>query len=777
MAEEDEKLNDTLEDVSKRLTEGNRNHVAEMSQMKKEINVMKEIAEAVLDIRQMMALSALADKRSGSLGTQEDASSDKGSLKTDDLEDVDTPKEVIAAIAGAITGLVAGIVSGIAGLVSSFLGRVSSMVIGEKNLAKITKSWKGLLTAISEFFVGVKNFLMKPFSKLSKSMKAAEAATKSSKLGKLFGAFSKYFKMMGATFQTAIAPAKMALKEISSMGKVFKSFFKFFKGFGKVLGRFFAPIMIAFDAITDIFRIFSDDTTSLKDKLIDSLAAIPKAIGNFFIEIPEMVKKGISWLFEKLLGPENPITKFLDSFSFTEMWSSAVESVTKFFKEFNLEPITNFFKESGEWVKDKFTGAMNGISSVWTTVKDSASAVFDNVKGVFSGIGKVFTTAKDWITETWETVAPVLERVWHTVTAPWRIFFKLIGLVFDDLKVVFTTAKDWVVETWNTFKPVIDAAWELVKIPFKAVGDAISGMFDGLKSIFTTAKDWMADQWVVVKQLISDGWELVKKPFTAIGNAITTMFDGVKSIFTGAKDWVVDNWDTIKEGLDTAWSLVKAPFESIFGGIKTIFLGMEKFFNDAEEGLDEGYESMKEKVIGLVMAPIDLLKKTIDYLKNLLSWENIKSSVTSMNPIPAIGSAIKNLVAGIAKAALEKFPALKYIPGFSKLAKGATETVENAISPPPAANQAVYADPSATISGLGQESVAMSDELVINKQQLDNTMSEGPLRSASNDGGVMAVDASQSNVTNVTNYMPSTQPSSRDNSDLQYLYRATGTTR
>ena len=286
MAEEDEKLNDTLEDVSKRLTEGNRNHVAEMSQMKKEINVMKEIAEAVLDIRQMMALSALADKRSSSLGTQEDKPDKKSPLKTDDnLEEVDTPKEMIAAIAGAIAGLVAGFVSAIGRLTKV----MSLKILGAGNYKKLTKAWRSVLTAVSEFFVGVKNFVMQPFSKLSKSMKAAEAATKSSKLGKLFGAFSKYFKMMGATFQTAIAPAKMALKEISSMGKVFKSFFKFFKGFGKVLGRFFAPIMIAFDAITDIFRIFSDDTTSLKDKLIDSLAAIPKAIGNFFIEIPEMV--------------------------------------------------------------------------------------------------------------------------------------------------------------------------------------------------------------------------------------------------------------------------------------------------------------------------------------------------------------------------------------------------------------------------------------------------------------------------------------------------------
>jgi hypothetical protein len=594
--------------------------------------------------------------------------------------------------------------------------------------------------------------MMQPFAKLSKTMKAAETATKSSKLGQLFGAFSKYFKMAGATFQTAIAPLKMALKEISSMGKVFKSFFKFFKGFGKVLGRFFAPIMIAFDVIVDLFRIFSDDTTSLKDKLIDSLAAIPKAIGNFFIEIPEMVKKGISWLFEKMLGPENPITKFLDSFSFTEMWSSAVDSITKFFKEFNLEPITNFFKESGEWVKEKFDSVMTGI------------------KGVF-------TTAKDWITETWGTVAPGLERAWKFVTAPIRIWFKLFGLIFEDLKEIFVTAKDWVVENWATFEAVIKSAWDTVMIPFNALGNSITKMFDGVKSVFTTAKDWVVDTWESMKPTLTAAWDLLMIPVNGMLNIFNDLFEGVTSIFTTAKEWVVDTWEKMDVSLSHAWELVKAPFEGIFNGIKSIFLGMETFFNTAEEGLDEGYESMKEGVIGLVMAPINLLKKSIDFLKDLLTWENIKSSVTSLNPIPAIGDAITSLVGGIAKAALEKFPALKYVPGFSKLAKMGSSTASNAVSPPPAANQAVYADPPATISGLGQESVAMSDELVINKQQLDNTMSQGPLRSASNDGGVMAVDASQSNVTNVTNYMPSTQPSSRDNSDMQYMFRATGTTR
>ncbi|MBT6192469.1 MAG: hypothetical protein HOI01_02850, partial [Proteobacteria bacterium] len=47
------------------------------------------------------------------------------------------------------------------------------------------------------------------------------------------------------------------------------------------------------------------------------------------------------------------------------------------------------------------------------------------------------------------------------------------------------------------------------------------------------------------------------------------------------------------------------------------------------------------------------------------------------NPDFAIGDAITSLVGGIAKAALEKFPALKYVPGFSKLAKMGDSTASN----------------------------------------------------------------------------------------------------
>ena len=738
MAEEDEKLNDTLEDVAKRLSEGNRNQVAEMSQMQREMNVMKEIAEAVLDIRQMMALSALAEKRSSSLGTQENEPEKNAPLKTaEDLKEVDTPKEMIAAIAGAIAGLVAGIAAGIAGLASSFLSRVSSMVLGEKNLATITKSWKGVLTAISEFFVGVKNFMMKPFVKLSKSMKAAEQATKSSKLGKLFGAFSKYFKMIGATLETAIAPAKMVLKEIGSMGKVFKSFFKFFKGFGKVLGRFFAPIIIAFDAIRDIFRIFSDDTTSLKDKLIDSLAAIPKAIGNFFIEIPEMIKKGLSWLFEKLVGPDNPITKFLDSFSFTEMWSNSVDSVTKFFKEFNLDSITNFFKESGEWVKDNFASAMNGIDSVWTTVKDAVSKVFDTFKGIFTGIKDFFVKAFSWFTTENEEGQTGVDTIWRGVKG-------IVSKVFGVFEGIFTGVKDFFVKVFSWFtseneegQTSADTVWTTVKDVVTKVFGAFKGIFTGIKDFFVKVSSWFTTENEEGQTGVDTIWQSVKDVVTKVFDTFKGIFSGIKNFFGGVFSWFTTEDEEGQSGVDTIWQTVKDAVTKVFDFYKGIFTGIKDTFTsvlswfttEKEENGDDTENEMKY----ILKKPYEMIKTAIDFLKNLLTWENIKGSVASLNPIPAIGSAIKNLVAGIAAAALEKFPALKYVPGFSKLAKGATETVENAISPPPAANQAVYADPSATISGLGQESVAMSDELVINKQQLDNTMSQGPLRSASND--------------------------------------------
>ena len=105
-------------------------------------------------------------------------------------------------------------------------------------------------------------------------------------------------------------------------------------------------------------------------------------------------------MFEKILGPDNAITKFLDSFSFTEMFDAAIDAVSSFLKNLpeNLSKIGTAIAESlsravdsvsetasnfGKWV-------MESLSGLWESTKET-------VTGIGKTIGQAFSDGVLWI--------------------------------------------------------------------------------------------------------------------------------------------------------------------------------------------------------------------------------------------------------------------------------------------------------------------------------------------------------------------------------------------
>ena len=268
------------------------------------VNILKK----ELDIEKQ---AALKEKRNIVRPSEPETKGGEEVAKPLEVESVFDWKTAAAALAGAAAGLVAGIISGVA----SFLAHITKMLTPNKVMAPITKAWKSVVKTVGSFFTKIGKMVNSVVANLKKPFEMLSKMSKESQLGKVVKSFSKLFDKLIAPIKMAMTPLKAGLDSVRTFGKVFKSFFKVFAKIGKVLGKFFAPIMIGFAVIKDAFKIFSDDTTSLSDKIVDVLFSIPKQIVAFFLEIPDMVKNGISKLTAKLFGPDNPVTKMLDSFN------------------------------------------------------------------------------------------------------------------------------------------------------------------------------------------------------------------------------------------------------------------------------------------------------------------------------------------------------------------------------------------------------------------------------------------------------------------------------
>jgi hypothetical protein len=204
-------------------------------------------------------------------------------------------------------------------------------VVGQR----ITKLFNGLVDIFKFPFEGVIDNVVKPF-------RAVFAASEGpSVLSRIIGAITRPFTaaidfVKGivkpiATFFGSEGPIAKAFGVIKSAFSIFNegsALMKGLAGIGKVIGRLFFPItliMTAYDTIKGALAGFEDDGV---------LGAIQGAITgllNSVIGMPlDLLKDLISWTLEKF-GFKNA-SKSLDSFSFTDLFSQAIDGVFDLFK-------------------------------------------------------------------------------------------------------------------------------------------------------------------------------------------------------------------------------------------------------------------------------------------------------------------------------------------------------------------------------------------------------------------------------------------------------------
>lgn len=175
-------------------------------------------------------------------------------------------------------------------------------------------------------------------------------------------------------------------------------------------------------------------------------------------------------------------------YSFFDWCVGIFDTVVKFFSDL-WEGIKNVFAAVGEWFKNLFTKAWEGIKNAWSAVVDFFAGIWDGICNVFSSVASwfsgVFTTAWDNIKSAFSAVSEFFGSVWEAVKKP------------------FASVADW-------FKNIFTKAWEGVKNVFSKGGEIFSGIKEGISETF----------FAVVNGLIDGINWVIAKPFEAINAAI-----------------------------------------------------------------------------------------------------------------------------------------------------------------------------------------------------------------------------------------------------------------
>lgn len=287
-----------------------------------------------------------------------------------------------------------------------------------------------IVKSISDFTMRIKQGVQLLVDDVKKFLKPIGDVGKSIKSG--FETFYIYyllfkdkikatFKPVGDAIQSAINAFKGVSDTTTSAGSIFskisepvkafflkvKSFssgiFKAFAGLGKILGW---PVTVIGGVIAGLMDSF--EKFKVGDILGGAIAFVTGALNFAIFSIVDLIKDGISWISSYLFGADNPVTKFLDSFSFEGLFTDYMQGVESFYRAIP-EAITNIVNGISDWFsglmesEDPLSYLMEPINQFIQDIKDFVVGLVPDISGLvgqgidavtdfFSGFGGDTTT-------------------------------------------------------------------------------------------------------------------------------------------------------------------------------------------------------------------------------------------------------------------------------------------------------------------------------------------------------------------------------------------------
>ena len=754
-----------LADLRLEMEEANRYEIEGLSFAKTQLDVLKTVAKTMLSIEAIM-LTQLRNESRRIEKVEDDREAvtpetpDNIETKRKDFEVPTNLKELIGGLAGIVVAFAAEwekVFEGITKFIKEdkllmaigrAFGRLAELFKAEGAIGKLfqpgAKLIKGIIAPIEKMFIA--------FAEMFKAEGAIGVLFKEGKILEPVAEFLKVIRSyLGVAVETAkglVAESRIvttftdAWKGLTETFKVFsegvalggkgpiRKFFKpitdfftkfrgLFKGIGDAFGKLLPPVLLVMEIVEVVkgaFEFASDEIESGGNLIQVGIAAIIGAFTgfvNFWLEIPDFLLKGISKLTGMIFGPDNPVTKFLDSFSLVELFSEFMMGV----KDFVTHPLDS------------------GIELV-------------------EGLGKAFTSLIN------NAVKLITDFDFTT------IFKDPVGTVISVVMAPYTLLKNAI-------------AWLLSKLGFEEVGeslrafsitDAIKDLINKPFRLLIEASNWVMDK-LGFQNLISDADDF--DIFEIVGGIIMAPLN----LLVKAIDWTLDKlgFGAISDYLPDPAALAKKFGDWLTGLIDTAVEWIKdklSFFG----GDSEDKKARKEAKEVRKMAEKDGLVTTEK--TGLFSSKKVIDQDTLEN-------MTDNQLGELAKAYADDddlFPLLQAEADRRKMERSKPPakdpgTIQTALQPPAAvvAVEEDYANPAAVIEAPVQPAVAQSQEMMMSQQALQNTQAQqqGPA------GGNTNITSNAISTNNVTNnsYTSMPQPSSRDNSDQLYIFRATGSSR
>ena len=281
------------------------------------------------------------------------------------------------------------------------------------------------------------------------------------------------------------------------------------------------------EALCNNLPILIEGIITLILGIVSALPQLCMAIAELMPTILEMV---ISALLDALPLLLSGIGKLIVGIieAFPQLVASLIVAVVGTFQVM-WKKIKEVFKPVGNWFKDIFAKAKDGIVKAWSNIKDGFKKAWESIKKVFSNVGswfkETFTKAKEAISKAWSSVKNFFSNIW------------------SGIKNVFASVGNWFREKFNSAKNAITNAWSSVKNFF-------SDIWNGIKNVFANIGSWFREKFNSAKEGIFNIWSNVKAKFTSIKDGIVNAFSNVKERltkpFTRARDEIKKVADKIK---------------------------------------------------------------------------------------------------------------------------------------------------------------------------------------------------------------------------------------
>ena len=494
-------------------------------------------------------------------------------------------------------------------------GKLGKKIMGIIDNFKMPKF--KIFDTIGDFFKSTDKF--KDISKAIKGVKdLLPKGGGGGTIGKMFKGIKDVFKplkTLGTTLGDAFKPLQGLLGTGAKGSGILNSMKAFLKGgmLGKVFKAFAsvgkaiaAPLTIIMGIVDGFFE--SKDAIGKSEGMMATMVnAVVGAIGGFIdgaiFQLLDLLKSGISWIAGFFGFTE--VEKFLDSFSFSEMFNEFLDDVYAWFNTLFSDPV--------KALTDLFSSYFGAVLSVGDFIVDMIKKPIvwllelfgwdDAAAGVeefsFSGtVMKVFDAAVAWIK--------------GLFTDPIGALTSLVSGYFGGL----LSIADWLVEMIK--KPIVwllgifgwdDAAEAVDAFSLKGF---VTGIFDKVKAFFTGIFSWASEEDE------SDSW-IVKK---------------IKGIVTGIKEWFgsMFQFDSASGLLKTVMNImmwIPNLFVKAIAGIASFFAGLLGFDEESEAIANAG----KEFSFGdLIMKGVKAIGKWFGDLFDSIVNFDFKSLAKSIMP-------------------------------------------------------------------------------------------------------------------------------------------------